>query len=27
MCLLLTNPAWRRILKRSLDDLAAHFQG
>lgn len=24
-CVLFTNPAWRRILKKSLDNLTAHF--
>jgi len=26
LCILFTNPAWRRILKKSLDNFAAHFQ-
>jgi coenzyme Q-binding protein COQ10 len=27
LCLLLMNNAWRRILKKSLNNLTAHFQG
>jgi uncharacterized protein YndB with AHSA1/START domain len=26
ICTLFTNPEWRRILKKSLDNFAAHFQ-
>jgi hypothetical protein len=26
LCLLFINPAWRRILKKSLDNLTGHFQ-
>jgi hypothetical protein len=26
LCVLFTNPAWRRILKKSLSKLTTHFQ-